>query len=298
MKSVPSSRKLKGRTRVLDKSPVEFKTKEADKEHTVMSVASRRFVCVRKTSTIKDAVEEMVRANSRHAFITTPDKKLEGIVTAMDIVDFLGGGDRFKIISEKHSGNVVVASSEEVRKIMTQKTLALSSSDSIETAFTKFLETKHGTLPILENNRLVGVVKEGDFTRLLSKTLSSGKVKDHMSREVFFGSAGMTVADVCKVMFRHHFRRLPILKERSLAGIVTTFDILSLLKGAVSSNIFEERVEKFMKTPIPTSPDVLVCDAAKLMNEKNISGLPVVENSKVIGIITSRDLIEAIGGAE
>lgn len=298
MKNVPSSRKLMGKTRVLDRNPVEFKTKEADTARGIMDIVSEEFLCVQKTSTIKDVVEKMASARVRRAFVTTPDKKLEGIVTAMDIVDFLGGGGRFKIISEKHHGNVITAVSEEVRKIMKEHPSTLSSSDSTEAAFAKFLETGHGALPVLENGRIIGIIGEGDFTRLISKTLSSTTVKDHMAKDVIFGTSGMTVADICKVMFRHHFRRVPILKERSLVGIVTTFDILSLLQGEINANIFEERVENILNAPITVSPETLICDAASLMNEKGIGGLPVAEDGKVVGMLTTRDLIKAVGGVK
>jgi acetoin utilization protein AcuB len=54
------------------------------------------------------------------------------------------------------------------------------------------------------------------------------------------------------------------------------------------------RVKEMMtKNPVTVDPDILVLDARKIMKEKNIRRLPVVEKGKLVGIVTKHDLLEA-----
>ena len=54
------------------------------------------------------------------------------------------------------------------------------------------------------------------------------------------------------------------------------------------------RVKEMMtKNPVTVQPDTLVLEARKIMKEKNIRVLPVVEKSKLVGIVTKHDLLEA-----
>jgi acetoin utilization protein AcuB len=54
------------------------------------------------------------------------------------------------------------------------------------------------------------------------------------------------------------------------------------------------RIKEMMtKNPVTVGPDTLVLDARKIMNEKNIRRLPVVEKGKLVGIVTKHDLLEA-----
>ena len=63
---------------------------------------------------------ELVKNKFRRLPITDPgSEKLLGIVTSMDILDFLGGGDKYKILEEKHQDNVPAAINEPVKMIMT-----------------------------------------------------------------------------------------------------------------------------------------------------------------------------------
>jgi CBS domain-containing protein len=90
----------------MDRGPIEFKTRASEHDGDVMSIAKREVVTATQSSTIKEAAETMVKNKFRRLPITDPGTgKLRGIVTAMDILDFLGGGDKYKILEEKYEGN-------------------------------------------------------------------------------------------------------------------------------------------------------------------------------------------------
>lgn len=100
------------------------------------------------------------------------------------------------------------------------------------------------------------------------------------------------------------FGRLPVVDENGqLVGIVTASDLELFFSTAPSPGVVKRqfRVDQVMTTPVITvSPDYPLEEAAQMMIEHAISGLPVVENERLVGIITTRDifdqLVEALGG--
>ncbi len=101
-----------------------------------------------------------------------------------------------------------------------------------------------------------------------------------------------------------HFRHLPVVDEDGrLVGIITRSDLERFFSQVPSPGVVKRqyRVDQTMTTPVITvSPDYPLEEAAKLMLEHKIGGLPVVQDERVVGIITESDifaqLVEALGG--
>jgi acetoin utilization protein AcuB len=105
-----------------------------------------------------------------------------------------------------------------------------------------------------------------------------------------------------KTMRDGGFRRLPVVSKGRLVGIVTDRDLREAAPSrATTLSVFELNyllsrltVKDVMKAPVLTvSPDDPVERAALLMNEHKISGLPVVDGTTLVGIITITDLLQA-----
>lgn len=102
------------------------------------------------------------------------------------------------------------------------------------------------------------------------------------------------------LMKEGNFRRLPVLEDEQLVGIVTDRDIRL---AANSPIILRERwqdeylldhvkVEACMTPdPITVTPDSSVEEAARLMRGRKVGGLPVVQEGKLVGIITETDIL-------
>jgi CBS domain-containing protein len=103
-----------------------------------------------------------------------------------------------------------------------------------------------------------------------------------------------------KSLTDHHIRRLPVLNESGqLVGIVTQGDIFSVSPSHVTDvqdfNLYFSNehvpVREFMTRDVITAtPDMKISDVAQLMLDHKISGLPVVEEGNVTGIITESDI--------
>jgi acetoin utilization protein AcuB len=95
-----------------------------------------------------------------------------------------------------------------------------------------------------------------------------------------------TAADVMK---RGGFRRVPVVDDDKLVGIISDRDI-----RAHDGYLDSTRVTAAMTSdPKTVTPRMSVEDAARLMIEHKIGGLPVVEDGKLVGIITATDVLKA-----
>lgn len=115
-------------------------------------------------------------------------------------------------------------------------------------------------------------------------------VRDWMSRDVIFAEPDMLLAEADKLLMTHTIRRLPVLDNGRLVGIVTDGDI----RGA--RPLPRLTVAKIMTPdPITISQDVTVGEAAQLMLKNRIGGLPVMDaDSALVGIITESDIFRLV----
>jgi acetoin utilization protein AcuB len=107
-----------------------------------------------------------------------------------------------------------------------------------------------------------------------------------------------TLPEARRIMFEHHIRRLPVVQKDKLVGIVTLGDIREAqASDATTLSVYELNylldqlaAKDFMSNkPITISPDATIAAAARLMLEHKIGGLPVVEDDRLVGIITETD---------
>jgi acetoin utilization protein AcuB len=86
-----------------------------------------------------------------------------------------------------------------------------------------------------------------------------------------------------------HFRRVPVVQDGVLVGILTDHDIRRHTGTEERTKVQAAMTE----TPLTVSPSTTVEDATQLMLKYQISGLPVLENGKLVGIITTSDVLKA-----
>jgi CBS domain-containing protein len=113
----------------------------------------------------------------------------------------------------------------------------------------------------------------------------------------------LTIAD--DIMKMKRLRHLPVLEEGRLVGILTQRD---LFHAALSTalNFGEKAQKEFLKTVVvkevmtddvrTIGPEADVKEAARLLIEHRIGCLPVVENGKLVGLVSETDLLRVIAG--
>jgi acetoin utilization protein AcuB len=121
-------------------------------------------------------------------------------------------------------------------------------------------------------------------------------VRDIMSSPAVAIPAATTLADAYRVMREKGIRHLPVVEGQDLVGVITDRDLRLATSSLVPSPFAPgSPVSTVMSRP-PLTADAAdpVEDAARTMREKKIGCLPVVEDGRLIGIITGLDLLDAL----
>jgi CBS domain-containing protein len=127
------------------------------------------------------------------------------------------------------------------------------------------------------------------------------EVQDWMTENPATISPNATLAEAYDMMLEREVRRLPVV-EHDLVGIITLGDILRHAPVTGEDNDTETRLLLTEKCvcdiatydPVTINPSATIQEAAERMLEYQISGLPVVRNGKIVGIITESDIFRLV----
>ena len=106
-----------------------------------------------------------------------------------------------------------------------------------------------------------------------------------------------------QVMRKNGFRRLPVTRGKKLLGIVTREDLLralppdaqtKMLDGNATQKIGKSLQEIMRSDPVTVGPNVTIEEAALRMISNRIGALPVIEQEKLVGVITETDIFRAL----
>ena len=102
------------------------------------------------------------------------------------------------------------------------------------------------------------------------------------------------VRKVLQIMIDRDIGSLIVLKHGKPVGIITERDVTRIsLRLTTGQNIYEDIVGRLMSSPIITvPPDAPVQEAVELMVSRKIRRLPILEQGRLIGIVTERDLFK------
>jgi CBS domain-containing protein len=289
----------------LDRGPVDFKSRPTEKQGEVMAIATSTVISVPQTMSIIGAVEEMTQHGFRRLPVTDPGThKILGIVTAGDIIDFMGGGTKFNLVQVKHKGNLLAAINETIREIMTREPITLPAGASIAETVDVILTRHIGGIPIVDDQGiLMGIVTERDVLSVLVRERSTLSVEDVMTSSLHVTSPDTPIGAATKDMVEHGIRRLPVVSGDVLFGIITATDIMKYLgAGKVFDKIVTGDVSDIMALPVrnlingtlhTTPPHKNINETARDMLAKNVGALPVIEDSRLVGLVTEYDLVKA-----
>lgn len=128
-------------------------------------------------------------------------------------------------------------------------------------------------------------------------------VSDWMTRKVITVSPEDSIADAAKLTKEKGIKHLPVVHGEKLKGILSDRDIKEYVPTkATSLDVYElhyllakTKVKEVMKTKVyTTTPDTPIEEAAMLMRDQKIGCLPVIENNKVVGIISDKDIFKVL----
>jgi len=126
--------------------------------------------------------------------------------------------------------------------------------------------------------------------------LPKAKVKNLMTKKVVTVNAEDTIETLIKKFRRYKYHGFPVLDEKNeLTGMVTKTDVIRTLARKKLSDLFASHVKDIM-APAPQSvdPDTNVTDAVAMLIGGSFRSLPVVENKKLIGLVSYSDIVKHV----
>ena len=132
---------------------------------------------------------------------------------------------------------------------------------------------------------------------------SHHRVRDYMTAEPETLEVSHSLLDAVLLLRRANLRHIPILEGGRLVGVLTDRDVarfaptmLLPLAAQDYNRVFENTpVEKVMtRNPVSTAPDAPLTEAVEMLYKNRLGCLPVLENGRVVGIITKADMLRAL----
>ena len=125
-------------------------------------------------------------------------------------------------------------------------------------------------------------------------------VSQIMTRHVHYVRTDEGLVQAMDIIRQHHIRHLPVIKDDQIVGIISSTDLDRL----TFSNLFENQegsdevilsmlsIPQVMSSkPVVVSPDTSIREVAEIFAAKHFHSLPVVEEGKLVGIVTTTDII-------
>ena len=271
-----------------------------------MGVASPDVVTVPPTTTIMSAIKTMTFYGFSRLPIADPGtKRLIGFVTSVDVVDFLGGGLRHNLLREKYGGNIFTAINADITEIMSTNLTYASDKASLNDVLKLMYEKNVGGLPIVDEDiRIKAIITEEDFVRFCRGLDTGLCVEAFMSPHVVTAPAQTTIEKMTRMIIQKGFRRMPVVQDGVLMGMVTASDIMKYLgSGDAFEKVVTGDIGEVMNQPIKSliKRSLLVTEkkadlgqAARKMMDNEIGALPVMDKGSLAGILTERDYVRAL----
>ncbi len=279
------------------------------KPGSVMDIATTEVVTAPPTSTIMSILKTMVGYSFRRVpIVDSGTKRLEGITTGTDIINFFGGGSKHKIVEERYGNNLLAAVNESVREIM-EKPTAVNFTYDWEDALEVMFGRKVGGCPILDKEgRIMGIITERDILEFLSRqTEFDGVVGDFMTTGVVTIGPHTTIEEAMKTISSKKIRRLPVIQDGVLLGLITssallryfgsgeafrmlvTGDVTDVHQKPIKLILSDESLLEY-KDLLTFSPEDRISQVATEMIKKN-HGAALIMGGELEGLITERDLV-------
>ncbi|RLF56740.1 MAG: inosine-5-monophosphate dehydrogenase [Thermoplasmata archaeon] len=208
-----------------------------------------------------------------------------------------------------------------ISRIMSTNLITIEKNINLKRAARLMIENGISSLIVVENDSPVGIITKTDMVRAFYENFR-GKflVKDLMKRNLITASPFNTINHIVDLMEENRISRVLITQNSKLVGIVTSTDLSFAFLEDTETGIRSRKI-KYLRRPkeggramlrvvenlpiivaedimtkeiITASPKQDAADAARVMVKKKISGLPVVEDDELVGIITKTDIVRGM----
>ena len=278
----------------------------------VKEIMNSPVLALKPIDTIAHAKNLMLRHKVKRLIVM--DKgKLSGILTMHDLA--------VRLRMESPTWRMRTIDNIPVSRVMSKGVLSISLGTDVSKAAMMMLDRGISSLVVADGEEISGILTKTDLVRYFSESLTNRfKVRDLMSKDLVTVNRLHSIARVVELMEEYGVRRVVVTEGDKPVGLITESDVafaqLDLPdKGARERKVrYTRKIERggrprarYIKyVALLTADDVMqkelitidaesdVAQAASLMIKNGISGIPVVEGEKLVGILTKTDITKGV----
>ena len=255
----------------------------------VKDLMVRRLVSIDVDKNLSDAIR-LMKKEKVSRLLVRDDDKIIGIITERDVMKRIGYWKERKILTT----HIHVSSA------YTKDLKVIDENEDIKKAAKIMLEKNVSSLVVKKGEEIAGIIAKTDLIKLLkeNKTL----IKDVMRKPVTIQSDS-TLLQARKIMLERGIKKLIVTSGNTLVGVITEGDVgraLAKFREVTEGTHIEKRMKDIKvgdvmtRNPIKLGMNSTVGDAVTLMLKNDIGCLPVVDNEKIVGMVTKTDLIKML----
>ena len=267
-----------------------------------------KSITVESTKTMNEVRDIMLKLDISRIIIIQNQKPV-GMVTEKGISRYLYWDNK-----DNHPLDKITIS-----KAMRAPLISVSSDTSIKTCAKLMLDNDISSLIVKEDKdkEEIYIFTKSDLVKLYSQNYKGQyRVDDLMTRKVFTTSPSNSLHTVLKILLKNRISRVIVTTDDGdIVGIITAKDLMPITAFVEGEKLHTGKgkntdhtndmvaighvmiARDVMNKPILVKSNVDLADAAKIMTDKRISGIPVVDpnnNNQLVGIITKTDIVNAL----
>jgi len=274
----------------------------------VEDVMNEEIITIEDNEQVSHARNLMLKYGYRHILVVNHEAKLTGIVTEKDLTR------KMRVKGPKWKRRPIDKIS--IHRVMTPNPLTISPHRELREAVELMIKNNISSIPVVDEEEIVGIITKGELIEFYSqKYPGKWKVSNLMTRNVITVNENHSIGHVISIMEENRIGKIVVIRDQEPVGIITSANIsfadVEDLENGVEKIYFLRPVEGKSKRNVRevsllTAGDIMnndlikihqdedAANAANIIIKNNISGLPVVENDELVGIITRTDLIRGI----
>ncbi len=276
----------------------------------VENVMNDEVIVMRENEQVGHARNLMLKHGFSRVVVVDAERRPVGMVTEKDL-------------SKKMRGNGPEWKSRPIDKIsirraMTEKLITTNPSENVTSVVELMIKNGISSVPVVDEEGLAGIVTKTDLIKFYNdKYQGKWQVSDLMSNRMVTVNENHSIAHVISVMEDNNVSKIIVIRDNEAVGIITPENISFAYVEDPETGVSVEKIyfirnsngrdKKNVKmVSMLTAGDIMknhlikidknedAAKAAAIMLHEGVSGLPVVEDDEVVGIITKTDLIRGI----
>jgi CBS domain-containing protein len=276
----------------------------------VEDVMNDEVIVMQENEQVSHARNLMLKHGLSRVVVVDSEGKPVGIVTEKDL-------------SRKMKGNGPEWKRRPIDKILIGRTMSenLITTDpenDIRNVVESMLKNRISSIPVLDDDGLAGIITKTDLLNFYNtKYQGKWKVSDLMSKEVITVNENHSIAHVIGVMEENQISKIVVIRDNQPVGIITPENISFASVEDPEMGVAVEKIyfirnsngkdkKNFRLISMFTAGDIMKNDlttigqeedaakAGEIMIKERLSGLSVVDDGEIVGILTKTDLIRGI----